>query len=69
MFTTLHRFEDKDFLTGTNLFISIPRQESFTYKIISAFQYDDRHIMNTNDFSDRDTLLEFQHMLLNPEKR
>ena len=23
--------------------------------------------MNTNDFSDRDTLLEFQQMLLNPE--
>ncbi len=67
MFTTLHRFEDKDFFDRHEFVYIYTPSRKLTYKIISAFQYDDRHIMNTNDFSDRYTLLEFQHMLLNPE--
>ena len=67
MFTTLHKFEDKDFFEKHEFIYIYTPTEKRTYKVISAFQYDDRHIMNTNDFSDKKNLSEFQQMLLNPE--
>ena len=67
MFTTLHKFEDKDFFDKHEFVYIYTPAKKLTYKIISAFKYDDRHIMNTNDFSNQDTLSEFQQMLLNPE--
>ncbi|MDE6110503.1 MAG: class B sortase [Eubacterium sp.] len=67
MFTTLHKFEDKDFFDKHEFVYIYTPTKKLTYKIISAFKYDDRHIMNTNDFSDKHTLNEFQQMLLNPE--
>lgn len=67
MFTTLHKFEDKDFFDKHEFVWIYTPKKKLTYRIISAFKYDDRHIMNTNDFSDKKNLAEFQQMLLNPE--
>ena len=67
MFTTLHKFEDKDFFDKHEFVYIYTPTKKLTYKVISAFKYDDRHIMNTNDFSDQKNLSEFQQMLLNPE--
>ncbi len=67
MFTTLHKFEDKDFFDRHEFVYIYTPTRKLTYQIISAFRYDDRHIMNTNDFSDKNNLLNFQQMLLNPE--
>ncbi|MDE6658695.1 MAG: class B sortase [Eubacterium sp.] len=69
MFTTLHKFEDNDFFEKHEFVYIYTPTEKLTYKVISAFQYDDRHIMNTNDFSDKKILSEFQQMLLNPESK
>lgn len=69
MFTTLHKFEDKDFFDRHEFVYIYTPARKLTYKIISAFQYDDRHIMNTNNFSDATVLSEFQQMLLNPESK
>ncbi|MDE5995284.1 MAG: class B sortase [Eubacterium sp.] len=67
MFTTLHKFEDKDFFDKHEFVYIYTPTKKLTYKIISAFKYDDRHIMNTNDFSDKNNFAEFQQMLLNPK--
>ena len=69
MFTTLHKFEDKDFFDKHEFVYVYQPQRKLTYKVISAFQYNDRHIMNTNDFSDAENLNEFQQMILNPDSK
>lgn len=66
MFTTLHNFESKDFFDNHEYFyIYLPKQK-LTYQVISAFKYDDRHIMNTFDFSDPNDLAEFQATIMDP---
>lgn len=66
MFTTLHKFEDKDFFDRHEFVYIYTPTRKLTYKVVSAFQYDDRHIMASNDFSDKENLLAFQKMMLNP---
>ena len=67
MFTTLHHFEDKVFFDSNEYFYVYLPQRKLTYQVISAFKYDDRHILNTNDFSDKAQLSEFQNMIMNPD--
>lgn len=52
MFATLHRFEDKSFFDSHSSFNIVTKDASLDYTIISAFEYDDRHIMNSYNFSD-----------------
>ena len=66
MFTTLHRFENQEFFNKHNKFVIYTENRRLTYKIFSVFRYDDRHIMNSFDFSDAEVLEEFQNTLLNP---
>lgn len=66
MFTTLHNFEDADFFESHEYFYVYLPDRKLTYQVISAFKYDDRHIMNTFDFSDEADLAEFQATVLNP---
>lgn len=66
MFTSLHKFEKKDFFDKhPNFYIYMPHRK-LTYQIISAFKYDNRHIMNSFDFQDTAVLTEFQAMLQDP---
>lgn len=66
-FTTLHRFEDADFFNSHPYFVIYTPERRLTYQIISAFKYDDRHIMNSFRFSDSTQLAEFQQVILNPD--
>ena len=66
MFTTLHKFEDKDFFDKHEYFYIYTPDSKLTYQIISAFKYDDRHIMNSFDFNDITVLENFQETLINP---
>ena len=66
MFTTLHKFEKKDFFDKHDKFIIYTPTSKLTYKIVSAFKYDDRHIMNSFDFQNDDIFLEFLEMIQNP---
>lgn len=66
MFTTLHRFEQKDFFDKHKTFVIYTPSSKLTYKIVSAFKYDDRHIMNSFDFQNDDIFLEFLDMIQNP---
>ena len=67
MFTTLHRFEKKDFFDKHGKFYIFTPKSKLTYKIVSAFKYDDRHIMNSFDFQNDNVFLEFEKMIQNPD--
>lgn len=51
MFTDLHKFRESDFFeTNDTVYIYTPTRQ-LTYKIFAAYLYDDRHLMNSFDFS------------------
>lgn len=66
MFTTLHNFEKKEFFDKHSEFYIYTPKAKLTYRIISAFKYDNRHIMNRFQFLDNAVYADFQKMLLNP---
>lgn len=66
MFTTLHKFEEKDFFDKHEYFYIYMPSRKLTYKIVSAFKYDDRHIMNSFDFQDNAVFGSFLMMIRNP---
>lgn len=67
MFTTLHNFENKEFFDEHEYFYIYLPGKQLTYQVISAFKYDDRHIMNTFNFLIPDDLEEFQATVTNPD--
>lgn len=66
MFTSLHKFEKKDFFDEHPYFYIYMPQRKLTYQVVSAFKYDDRHIMNSFDFQDSNVLADFQEMIQDP---
>ena len=66
MFTTLHKFENTDFFDSHPYFTIYMPQRKLTYQVISAFKYDDRHIMNSFNFLNPADLAEFQCEILSP---
>lgn len=56
IFKSLHKFEDEAFFDANkDLQIYLP-DKVLTYEIVAVYQYDDRHILNSFDFSDRQVL-------------
>ncbi len=66
MFVTLHRFEDKTFFDKHKYMYIYTEDSKKTYEIYSAFRYDNRHIMNSFDFTNVSTLMSFQQTTINP---
>ena len=66
MFTTLHSFEDKAFFDAHKTFYIYTPGHILTYNIFSVFIYDNRHIMNSFDFSFEKDLNTFQDTMLHP---
>ncbi len=67
MFATLHKFKQhKFFKKHKQMYVYQPNRR-LTYKIYSAYTYDDRHIMNSFDFSDSKTLKQYQKSTLKPK--
>lgn len=66
MFTTLHYFEKEDFFESHPYFTIFMPQRKLTYQVVSAFKYDDRHIMNSFNFLNPEDLAEFQGEILSP---
>lgn len=52
MFADLHHYEDEDFFSSHPYIYIYTADRKLTYKVVSAFVYDDRHIMNSFDFKD-----------------
>lgn len=66
MFGQLKKFKNKDFFNqNRNIYVYIPGHV-LQYEIISAFIYDDRHIMNSFNFDDEEEQMEFFNECLNP---
>lgn len=67
MFATLHKFKQpKFFKKHKKMYVYQPNRR-ITYKIYSAYTYDDRHIMNSFDFSDGKILKQYQKSTLKPK--
>lgn len=67
MFHSLHKFEDSKFFKKNKyIYIYLPGHR-LTYKIYSAYVYDDRHILNSFDFSDKKILKKYFEYTINPE--
>jgi len=66
MFADLHKFSDKDFFEDNDeMFIYIDGH-ILTYKIFAAYEYDDRHILNSFDFSKDEVYEQYLKDCLNP---
>ena len=66
MFTSLHYFEDPEFFDTHDVFYIYTADRVLTYHIVSAYKYDNRHIMNAFNFSDPEVLEDYQEYVLNP---
>ena len=52
MFATLHAYEDPAFFADNpELYVYLP-DRILAYEVVAAYEYDDRHILNSFDFSD-----------------
>ena len=66
MFTNLHYFENKTFFDENEYFYIYTPGRRLTYQIVSAYKYDERHILNSFDFSDLEVRREYYDYVLNP---
>lgn len=66
MFTSLHDFEDADFFKQHTEFSIYTPGHIYTYRIISAYRTDDRHIFSMYDFSKKSQLKQFEHDIMHP---
>lgn len=66
MFATLHNFRDPQFFANNPyIYIYLP-DRTLTYEIFSAYEYDDRHILYSFDFSDEEVYAEYLEYATNP---
>lgn len=66
MFYELHNFENAEFFDKTKTMMIYAPGEIRTYEIYSAFEYDDRHVLNAFDFTDDTVYQEFIDYTKNP---
>ena len=67
MFAGLHKFEKKTFFDDNKYIYIYTPDRKLTYEIYAAYQYDDKHILNSFDFSDDKVLLKYFKSTLNPK--
>lgn len=66
MFAGLHKYEDKTFFDENPYFYIYTPGHKLTYEVASALIYDDRHIMNSFDFTNDEVYQKFIDSLLSP---
>ena len=66
MFASLHNFEDAGFFEENREMTIYTPDKQLDYDIVSAFVYDDRHIMNSFDFTKDDVYRDFLDSVMNP---
>lgn len=67
MFTTLHKFEKKEFFDSHPYFYIYTPTKRLTYQVVSAFKYDNRHILNSFDFTNGNDIVEFFTTVKDPD--
>ena len=66
MFSTLYYFRDQQFFDANEFFYIYTPGHILTYRIVSAHQYDERHILNSFDFSQEAIFQEYLDEISNP---
>ena len=66
MFADLHKFEDEDFFNENKYIYIYQKNRKLTYEIVSAYNYDSRHIMNSFNFADDNVFQEYINDVMNP---
>ncbi len=67
MFQNLHLFRDEEFFDENPYIYIYTPGHILTYEIFSAYRYDNRHILNSFDFSDKEVFAEYLEFALNPK--
>lgn len=60
MFASLHNFNNKSFFDKNNTIFIFTHDKIYTYLVYAAYQYDDRHILNSFNMEDPQSLKEYQ---------
>ncbi len=66
MFRTLHNFRDPKFFEENEYFTIYTPGHIKTYRIFAAYRYDNRHILNSFDFTDKSVYEEYLKFATNP---
>ena len=66
MFSNLHYFMDKQFFAENEYFYIYTPGHILTYRIVSAHEYDERHILNSFDFSNDRIFREYLDYIMAP---
>lgn len=66
MFADLHDFSDKDFFDKNEYMYIYIDKHILTYRIFAAYEYDDRHILNSFEFHDDEVYSQYLNACLNP---
>ncbi len=66
MFAALHDFSDKDFFEENELMYIYTDGHILTYQIFAAYEYDDRHILNSFEFHEDEVYKQYLSDCLNP---
>lgn len=68
MFASLHNFRDPNFFANNEyIYIFLP-ERTLIYQIFAAYEYDDRHIMHSFNFDDKEEFAEYLEYATNPTK-
>ncbi len=66
MFADLHKFSDEDFFEENEYMYIYTDGHILTYRIFAAYEYDDRHILNSFEFHDDEVYSQYLKDCLNP---
>ncbi len=66
MFAELHKFTDPEFFEENQYIYIYTEGHILTYRIFAAYDYDDRHILNSFEFSDNEVYEQYLNDCLNP---
>lgn len=66
-FESLHNYEDQGFLDQNTEFYVYTPGHIFTYTVVSAYQYDARHILNSFNFADATVRQQYFDYVQNPD--
>lgn len=66
MLGDIHKFANEDFMNENRYFYIYTPGHKLKYEAVSAYVYDDRHIMNSFDFSKDEVFKDYIDSILNP---
>ena len=66
MFQNLHKFRNKEFFDQNEYIYIYTPGHILTYKICAAYKYDNRHLLNTIDYSDNTVFEDYLNYVKNP---